>query len=116
MGLSDDLFLGTKGHVVRVRKRDGEEVWRTRLKGSNLVVAVVEPDGVFAYTRGRLWALDADTGEIRWTNNLRGLGYGHGMIASANQVPVATAAIAATEAAMHGAAAASGGAAASTAS
>ena len=116
MGLSDDLFLGTKGHVVRIRKRDGEEVWRARLKGSDLVVVVVEPDGLYACTRGRLWALDADTGEIRWTNNLRGFGYGHGMIASANQVPVATAAIAATEAAVHGAAAASGRAAASTAS
>ena len=116
MGLSDDLFLGTKGHVVRIRKHDGEEVWRTKLKGSNLVVVVVEPDGLYAYTRGQLWALDADTGEIRWKNNLPGLGYGHGMIASANQVPAATAAIAAAAAAMHGAAAASGGAAASTAS
>ena len=48
MQISDDLFLGTKGHVVRVRKRDGKEVWRTKLKGSNLVVVVVEPDGIFA--------------------------------------------------------------------
>ena len=116
MGLADDLFVGMKGHVVRIRKRDGNEVWRTRLKGANLVVVVVEPDGLYAYTKGRLWALDADTGEVRWSNNLPGLGYGHGMIATANQVPVATAAIAAAEAAMHGAVAASSGAAASTAS
>ena len=91
--LVDDLFLGTKGCVVRIHKRDGKEVWRTKLKGQNLVVVVVEPDGIFAYTRGQLWALEPDTGAIRWTNGLPGLGYGHAIIASANQAPVTVAAI-----------------------
>ena len=104
----DDLFIGTRGHVVRVRKRDGKDLWRTRLKGGNLVVVAVEPDGIFAYPRGRLWALEPDTCAIRWMNHLPGLGYGHAMIASANQVPVAVAAI---QAAAGGAAAASGAAA-----
>ena len=108
MQFSDDLFLGTKGHVVRVRKRDGKEVWRTKLKGSNLVVVVVEPDGIFAYTRGCLWALGSDTGAVRWMNNLPGLGYGHGIIASANQIPVTVAAIAAAQAAMLAAGSGSG--------
>ena len=40
----------------------------------------------------QLWALDPDTGAIRWTNGLPGLGYGHAIIASANQVPVTVAA------------------------
>ena len=92
MQFADDLFLGTKGCVVRIHKCDGKEVWRTKLKGQNLVVVVVEPDGIFAYTRGQLWALDPDTGAIRWTNGLPGLGYGHAIIASANQVPVTVAA------------------------
>ena len=105
MKISDDLFLGAKGHVVRIRKRDGEEVWRTRLKGSHLVVVVVEPDGIFACTRGWLWALEPDTGAIRWTNKLPGLGYGPAMIASANQIPVTMAAIAAAQA-VHGSTAA----------
>ena len=91
--LVDDLFLGTKGCVVRIHKRDGKEVWRTKLKGQNLVVVVVEPDGIFAYTRGRLLSLEPDTGAIRWVNELPGLGYGHAIIASANQVPVTVAAI-----------------------
>ena len=84
---------------MRVRKRDGTEVWRTKLKGSNLVVVVVEPDGIFACTRGCLWALEPGTGAVRWTNDLPGLGYGHGIIASANQIPVTVAAIAAAQAA-----------------
>ena len=33
------------------------------------------------------------TGAIRWTNDMPGLGYGHCMIASANQIPVTVAAI-----------------------
>ena len=116
MEIKDDLFIGAKGHVVRVRKRDGKELWRTKLKGGNLVVVAVEPDGVFAYTRGWLWALEPDTGAIRWTNNLPGLGYGHAMIASANQVPVAVAAIQAAQAVAGGVGAASGVAAISAAS
>ena len=118
MQLADDLFLGTKGHVVRVRKGDGKEVWRTKLKGSNLVVVVVEPDGIFAYTRGCLWALEPDTGAVRWTNNLPGLGYGHGIIASANQIPVTMAAIAAAQTTMlaEGSGSGSGAAAGATGS
>ena len=68
-------------------------MWRTKLKGRDLVVVAVEPDGIFAYTRGRLWALEPDTGAVRWTNELPGLGYGHAIIASANQAPVTVAAI-----------------------
>ena len=93
MQLADDLFLGTKGCVVRIRKRDGKEVWRTKLKGRDLVVVAIEPDGIFASTRGRLWAIEPDTGAVRWTNELPGLGYGPAMIASANQIPVTVAAI-----------------------
>ncbi len=93
MQLADDLFLGTRGCVVRIQKRDGQEVWRTKLKGRDLVVVAVEPDGIFAYTRGRLWSLEPDTGAIRWVNELPGLGYGYAIIASANQVPVTVAAI-----------------------
>ena len=93
MQFADDLFLGTNGCVVRIRKRDGKEVWRAKLKGRDLVVVAVEPDGIFAYTRGRLWALEPDTGAVRWVNELPGLRYGHAVIASANQVPVTVAAI-----------------------
>ena len=93
MQLADDLCLGTKGCVVRIRKRDGKEVWRTKLKGRDLVVVAVEPDGIFAYTRGRLWAPEPDKGggpvdERTARSRLRPR-----MIASANQIPVTVAAI-----------------------
>ena len=102
----DSLYVGIRGHVVRVRKRDGEELWRTKLKGGSYVNVVVEPDGLFAYTQGVLYALDALTGDIRWENGLPRLGYSHAIMASANQTSVAVAAIAqaAREAASQGAA------------
>ena len=92
------LYLGIKGHVVCVRKEDGEELWRTHLKGGGFTNVVVEPDGIFAYTRGVLYALDADSGAIRWSNELPRLGFDACTIGSANQTPVALAAIKAARA------------------
>lgn len=102
----DSLYVGISGHVVRVRKRDGEEIWRTKLKGGSYVNVVLEPDGVFAYTQGVLYALDPLSGEVRWQNGLPKLGYSHAIIGSANQAPltVAIAAQAAAQAANRGAA------------
>lgn len=89
----DSLYVGIRGHVVRVRKRDGVEIWRTKLKGGSYVNVVLEPDGVFAYTQGVLYALDTLSGEIRWQNGLPKLGYSHAIIGSANQTPVTVAAV-----------------------
>ena len=93
MAGEDSLYLGIRGHVVRVRKRDGEEIWRTKLKGGSYVNVVVEPDGLFAYTQGILYSLDVLSGEIRWQNGLPSLGFSHAIVASANQTQVAVAAI-----------------------
>ena len=92
------LYLGIKGHVVCIRKKDGEEQWRTPLKGRGFTNVVVEPDGVFAYSRGVLYALDAASGSVRWSNELPGLGYDACIIGSANQTPAALAAIKAAQA------------------
>ena len=103
------LYLGIKGHVVCIRKEDGKEQWRTPLKGRGFTNVVVEPDGVFAYTRGRLYALDAGSGTIRWSNDLPRLGFDACTIGSANQTPVALAAIKAAQAQAAAASSASHG-------
>ena len=91
------LYLGIKGHVVCLRKEDGKELWRTSLKGRGFTNVVVEPDGVFAYSRGILYALNADSGSVLWQNELPGLGFDACTIGSANQTPVAIAAIKAAQ-------------------
>ena len=93
------LYIGIKGHVACIRKEDGEERWRTPLAGSGFTNVVVEPDGLFASTRGVLYALDPDSGDIRWKNELPRLGFDVCTIASANQTPVSVAAIKAAAAA-----------------
>lgn len=93
------LYIGIKGHVVCIRKEDGEERWRTSLAGSGFTNVVVEPDGLYACSRGVLYALDPDSGTIRWKNELPRLGFDICTIASANQTPVAVAAIKAAAAA-----------------
>lgn len=97
------LYIGIKGHVLCIRKEDGKEQWRTPLKGGRFTNVVVEPDGVFAYARGTLYALDPDTGHIRWENDLPGLGFDVCTISSTSQTPVAAAAIKAAQAAAAGA-------------
>ena len=111
----DYLYLGISGHVVCIRKSDGEELWRTLLytlrksfftkkskRSYNLhahVNVVVEPDGIYAYTLGTLYALEPNTGAISWCNELPEIkDSDFCTIGSANQTPVAIAAIKAAQA------------------
>lgn len=80
----DDLFVAIKNSVVRIRKTDGSEVWRTSLprRASQLVTLAVEPDALYASAGGELYRLDPDTGSILWTNELPKLGRGTVLIAA----------------------------------
>ncbi|MEQ3697143.1 MAG: PQQ-binding-like beta-propeller repeat protein [Pseudomonadales bacterium] len=98
------LFLGIKSHVVCIDKRDGKELWRTKLKSSTIINVYYEDDQVFAYAGGHLFCLKTRDGSIVWTNTLKGLGYSTCIMASeqqsasviANQVASQQAAAAAT--------------------
>ena len=72
----DLLFIGTHGHVRAVGKKHGRKVWNTSLPSTGYgLVTLLHEDGVlYAASYGRLFALDALTGEILWKNGLRGLG------------------------------------------
>lgn len=80
----DDLFIAIKNSIVRIRKTDGTEVWRTSLprRASQLVTLAVEPDAVYASAGGELYRLNPDTGTILWTNELPSLGRGTVLIAA----------------------------------
>lgn len=99
--MNDWLYIGIKGSVLCLAKRNGKEIWRTNLRSSVLVNVVVDGDLVYAYARGHLYGLDANTGDLIWENPLPGLGYGHCIIATkdsqtaviaAQQIQAATAA------------------------
>jgi outer membrane protein assembly factor BamB len=81
--MSDQLlYLGINGHVVAIDPVDGGEVWRTPLRTGLFLsaeqqqVCVLVHDGsVFAGCHGLLFCLDAESGDVLWTNELKGLGH-----------------------------------------
>ena len=83
----DLLFIGTYGHVVAVEKTTGHTVWTTSLPrtGYEVVSIVVEDGLLLCASAGRAFGLDIDTGEIRWGNDLQGLGQGFVYLTTASQ-------------------------------
>lgn len=80
------IFIGTYGHVAALRKKSGKKVWCTSLPktGYSVVSILVEDETLFCASGGRVFALDPVTGEILWSNGLRGLGMGGVFITTAN--------------------------------
>jgi outer membrane protein assembly factor BamB len=70
------IYVGIKGSVLALDRKTGDEVWQTRLKGSDFVNLVLDGDDLLAATRGEMFCLDARTGNVRWNNRLRGWGWG----------------------------------------
>jgi outer membrane protein assembly factor BamB len=80
------LFAGTYGHVMAVRKTSGRKVWDTSLPmtGYSVVSILLEDGKLFCASGGRVFALDPATGEILWSNGLKGRGTGLVFLSTAN--------------------------------
>jgi len=78
MNPSDILLLGMKKRVTAVDKATGRIVWETKLKGGQgeFVTLLCEGARIFAAAGGHLRCLDFRTGNILWTNDLPGYGFG----------------------------------------
>jgi outer membrane protein assembly factor BamB len=83
MAQNQPLFIGIAGCALALDRATGQEIWRTKLKGSELVNVALEDGALYAAARGELYCLDPATGNIRWKNPLTGLGWGLMAIASA---------------------------------
>jgi outer membrane protein assembly factor BamB len=83
MNTSDLLFLGLKSSVTAMYRNSGEIVWTTRLPGGlgeSFVTVTCDDRRLYACAGGRLHCLDFYTGEILWSNELTGYGFGIGSI------------------------------------
>ncbi len=74
------LVIGTNSHVAAIDPNSGQELWRTKIQsttlGSGSDVSVLVKDGfIFAGSNGRLICLDHASGNILWSNELKGLSY-----------------------------------------
>ena len=78
------VYLGMKAYVVCINVLTGQEVWRSKIKRSQLISVIVEERVVIAYSRGHLFGLDRTSGELLWENTLPGLGYGYCFLATEN--------------------------------
>jgi outer membrane protein assembly factor BamB len=82
--IDDLIYLGVRGYVVALERNNGQEIWRTALKGYDFVNLVIDGNDLLATARGEIFCLDRATGQVRWNNPLRGMGYGIICIASPN--------------------------------
>jgi outer membrane protein assembly factor BamB len=76
MSQTNLIFIGIAGTVLALDRATGQEVWRTRLVGSDFTNVVFLNGDLYATAGGELFCLDAATGKLRWQNPLKGLGVG----------------------------------------
>ena len=83
------VYVGIHGTVLALDRSNGQELWRTPLKGGDFVNLVLDGPDLYATARGELFCLDPATGRVRWNNRLKGMGYGFVTIAtpSGSMVP-----------------------------
>jgi outer membrane protein assembly factor BamB len=84
MARSSLLFIGIAGNVLALDRNTGAEVWRVNLKGGEFVNVALLDGALYATARGELFCLDPATGQVRWQNQLKGLGRGLVTIASSD--------------------------------
>lgn len=87
--LTDREFVGLGGHVVAIDVTSGSEIWRTKLKGTDVVTLRVAGNRVLGGAKGELFCLDPATGSILWHNRLKGLRTGIVAFASSGDEVVA---------------------------
>ena len=81
---SSKVFLGVHGEVLALDRTTGQELWSTKLAGSDFVNLLVDQDRIIATSKGEVFCLEEATGQILWKNNLPGMGWGLITIATAN--------------------------------
>ncbi|MGB8353032.1 MAG: PQQ-binding-like beta-propeller repeat protein [Chthoniobacteraceae bacterium] len=73
------LFVGIKGKVTAINKRDGVILWTTKLSGGlgdDFVTLTCDDTMLYAAARGEIHCLDITTGNVLWINRLKGYGIG----------------------------------------
>ena len=78
MNANDFVFVGLRNCVTALGKNDGQIVWTTQLPGgmgTGFVTVSCDDRRVFACAAGKIHCLDVFSGQLLWTNPLKGLGY-----------------------------------------
>jgi len=70
------VFVGIGGNLVAMERAAGKVRWQTPLVGNGTVLVSWEHDVLLAATRGEIFRLSSETGDILWRNKLPGFGHG----------------------------------------
>jgi outer membrane protein assembly factor BamB len=80
MNADNILLLGLQYSITAISKKDGQTLWKTELpvtlSGDDFVTVLSDGDYVFAHTEGKLHCLDLANGQVLWSNDLKGYGFG----------------------------------------
>jgi outer membrane protein assembly factor BamB len=79
MNSDNVLLLGLKSSVTAFSKSEGRVLWKTELAGglnNSFVTVLSDGQHVFAHSGGKLYCLDLANGQMLWSNELTGYGYG----------------------------------------
>jgi len=81
--LLDLVFVGFNRRVVALDRFTGEVVWDWKSPmGTGFPAILVDGDRLIVSVQGYMYCLDPLTGQVWWSNPLRGLGVGTACIAS----------------------------------
>lgn len=73
----DLLYVGFNSRVVALHRDTGEIVWDWKSpQGSGFVSVLLDGDRLIASAQGYMYCLDPITGELLWSNPLKGMGIG----------------------------------------
>ena len=76
---NDVIFMSLNSRVIALNKDNGQILWDTKLGGvlgDGFISLNSDGLHVFAFCKGQIYCLDASSGAIMWTNELKGYGYG----------------------------------------
>ena len=79
MNPKDLVVVALNGQVAALLKSNGSILWSAKLPGlvgDRFVTITTDDTHVYAYTRGKIYCLDLETGRTLWINELKGYGYG----------------------------------------
>lgn len=83
MNPTDVVFVALKKQVAALNKSDGAILWTTQLPGAmgdGFVTLTCDDTRLYAFTQGQMHCLDVISGNILWSNKMKGFGYGVGSI------------------------------------